>query len=63
MDFDSVDFFTDESLVEDPYPYFEHLRAQCPVVPMAHHGVVAVSGYDEALRSISTPRPSRRATR
>jgi cytochrome P450 len=47
-DFDSVDFFADESLLEDPYPYFDHLRAKCPVVPMAHHGVVAVSGYEEA---------------
>jgi cytochrome P450 len=48
-DFDSVDFFTDPSLLEDPYPYFDHLRAQCPVQPTPHHGVVAVSGYEEAL--------------
>ena len=47
-DYDSVDFFTDESLLEDPYPYFDHLRSQCPVLPTAHHGVVAVSGYEEA---------------
>jgi cytochrome P450 len=45
--YETVDFFTDESLVEDPYPYFEHLRAQCPVAVMPHHGVLAVSGYDE----------------
>ncbi len=48
MDYDSVDFFTDETLLEDPYPYFDHLRSQCPVLPTAHHGVVAVSGYKEA---------------
>jgi cytochrome P450 len=47
-DWDSIDFFMDESLVEDPYPYFEHLRARCPVQPLPHHGVVAVTGYDEA---------------
>ncbi len=47
-DYDSVDFFMDESLVEDPYPYFEHLRSKCPVLPMGSHGVVAVSGYEEA---------------
>jgi cytochrome P450 len=47
-DYDSVDFFTDPSLLEDPYPYFEHLRSQCPVVPTPHYGVVAVSGYREA---------------
>src|SRR6476660_1014015 len=47
-DWETIDFFTDESLVEDPYPYFEHLRARCPVQPLPHHGVVAVTGYAEA---------------
>jgi cytochrome P450 len=47
-DFDRVDFFSDESLLDDPYPYFEHLRAVCPVTPLPHHGVVAVTGYEEA---------------
>src|SRR5688572_1429810 len=48
-DFDTVDFFTDASLVLDPYPYFEHLRSKGPVVHLPHYRVVAVSGYDEAL--------------
>ena len=47
-DWETIDFFSDESLVEDPYPYFDHLRSRCPVQPTAHHGVVAVSGYEEA---------------
>jgi len=47
-EFDDVDFFSDQSLVEDPYPYFEHLRSQCPVTPLHQHGVLAVSGYEEA---------------
>jgi len=47
-DLENVDFFSDPSLLEDPYPYFEHLRSKCPVTPIPHHGVVAVSGYDEA---------------
>ena len=47
-DYDSVDFFMDASLVEDPYPYFDHLRGRCPVLPTAHRGVVAVTGYEEA---------------
>ena len=47
-DYDTADFFTDESLLEDPYPYFDHLRSRCPVLPTAYHGVVAVSGYEEA---------------
>jgi cytochrome P450 len=46
-DFDNIDFFTDESLVNDPYPYFEHLRAKCPVVEEPAQGTLAVTGYDE----------------
>jgi hypothetical protein len=30
-DFDSVDYFTDQCLVADPYPYFDYLRSRCPV--------------------------------
>src|ERR1700694_2769445 len=47
-DYDQVDFFSDASLLKDPYPYFEYLREQCPVTPLPHHGVVAISGLDEA---------------
>ncbi|MBL7489615.1 cytochrome P450 [Frankia sp. AgB1.9] len=47
-DWKTIDFFNDTSLVEDPYPYFDDLRAQCPVLPLPHLGVVAVTGYDEA---------------
>ena len=54
-DYDSVDFFADESLLEDPYPYFEHLRSQCPVLPTNPHGVVAVSGYEEASEIYLNP--------
>ncbi len=56
-DFDQVDFFSDPSLVDDPYPYFEHLRAKCPVSAISPYGVMAVTGYDEACdiyRDIST---------
>ncbi len=48
-DFDSTDFFTDESLIPDPYPYFDHLRATCPVLDQPHQGVLAVTGHQEAL--------------
>lgn len=47
-DWETIDFFSDEGLLEDPYPYFDELRAVSPVLPLAHHGVVAVTGYDEA---------------
>src|SRR4051794_16318224 len=45
-DFDSVDFFKGRELIGDPYPYFDHLRDQCPVQAEPHHGVVMVTGYD-----------------
>jgi cytochrome P450 len=48
-EFEAIDFFRDDSVVADPYPYFESLRAQCPVQRESHHGVVMVTGYDEAL--------------
>jgi cytochrome P450 len=46
-DFSEVNFFTDPGLTADPYPYYEYLRAQCPVVHVPSSGVVAVTGYDE----------------
>jgi cytochrome P450 len=47
-DFDTVDYFTDQSLVPDPHPYFDHLRSKCPVVREPHYGVLAVTGFEEA---------------
>ena len=47
-DWTALDFFNDKALVEDPYPYFDELRSQCPVLHLPHLGVVAVTGYDEA---------------
>jgi cytochrome P450 len=52
---DRVDFFSDSSLNEDPYPYYEHLRSRCPIAPLAHHGVLAVTGYDEAFEIYRNP--------
>jgi cytochrome P450 len=49
IDFDTVDFFRDESLIPDPYPYFDALRERCPVLREPNHDVVMVTGYDEAI--------------
>ncbi|MGI5460362.1 cytochrome P450 [Streptomyces sp. CA-249302] len=49
-DFEAIDFFRDEALVADPYPYFEALRGQCPVHRESHHDVMMVTGYDEAVQ-------------
>jgi cytochrome P450 len=48
--FDEIDFFRDPDLVADPYPYFDHLRSQCPVQREPHQGVVMVTGWEEAAR-------------
>ncbi|MCU1458220.1 MAG: cytochrome, partial [Actinomycetia bacterium] len=48
-DYDAIDFFRGDELVADPYPYFEWLRAQCPVQREQHHDVTMVTGYDEAI--------------
>jgi cytochrome P450 len=45
----SIDFFTDDRLVNDPYPYFAALRGRCPVTREDHHGVTMVTGWQEAV--------------
>ena len=47
-DWKTIDYFGDESLNDDPYPYLKDLRDECPVLPLPHLGVIAVTGYDEA---------------
>ncbi|WIM86756.1 cytochrome P450 [Candidatus Mycobacterium wuenschmannii] len=54
-DFESVDYFTDQSLVPDPYPYYDYLRSSCPVRPATPHGVVAVTGHAVALAAYKDP--------
>src|ERR1700742_420453 len=53
--YDSIDFFTDGSLVPDPHPYFDYLRSQNPVLRLPHYGVVAVTGYEEATEIYKDP--------
>src|SRR5579875_79806 len=53
--FDTVDFFTDPSLVPDPHPYFDYLRSQNPVLQLPHYGAVAVTGYEEATAVYKDP--------
>jgi cytochrome P450 len=48
-DYESTDFFTDQSLVPNPYPYFDHMRSKCPVLDRPDQGVLAVTGHSEAL--------------
>jgi cytochrome P450 len=46
---EATDFFRDKSLFVNPYPYYDHIRAQCPVQREPHHDVVMVTGLDEAV--------------
>ncbi|HVX17390.1 MAG TPA: cytochrome P450 [Acidimicrobiales bacterium] len=47
--FDELDFYTDAAAIDDPYPFFAHWRAKGPVVELPHHGVVAITTYDETV--------------
>lgn len=55
IDYETVDYFTDASLVPDPYPYFDHLRSKCPVTQATPFEVLAVTGYAEALSVYKNP--------
>lgn len=48
-EFAEMDFFRDGRLVENPYPYYEALRQQCPVTRESHYGVTMVTGWEEAV--------------
>jgi cytochrome P450 len=50
-DMEAIDFFRDDTFIADPYPYYEFLRAKCPVTREAHHDVVMVTGYEEAIEA------------
>jgi cytochrome P450 len=44
-----IDYFSDPAVAQDPYTYLEYLRSQGPVAREPHHGVVAVTGYQEVI--------------
>jgi cytochrome P450 family 150 subfamily A5 len=48
-DINKTDFFRDDEMIVDPYPYFEAIRAECPVWREPHHDVVMITGYEEAM--------------
>lgn len=45
----ATNFFRDRSVQDDPYAYFDALRAQSPVWQEPHYGVFMVTGHEEAL--------------
>jgi cytochrome P450 len=54
--FDRTDFFVDDALYDDPYPYYEHLREQRgPVWIDPRHDVAFVVGHDEEMAVLRDP--------
>jgi cytochrome P450 len=46
---ETVNFYTDQSVFDDPHPYYEQLRSQCPVLREPHFGTMMVTGLQEGL--------------
>jgi cytochrome P450 len=43
------DYFTDHSILKEPYAYFEAIRAKGPIYQLPGSGIVVVTGFDEML--------------
>lgn len=43
------DYFTDHSILKDPYAYFEAIRAKGPIYQIPGSGLIVVTGFDEIL--------------
>jgi cytochrome P450 family 150 subfamily A5 len=46
---ETINFFTDRSVQDDPYEYFDILRDRSPVWREPNYGVFMVTGYEEAM--------------
>ncbi len=55
QEFEKYDFFRSDRFINDPYSYFDYLRAQSPVLREPHQGIFMVTGYDEALEIYNDP--------
>ena len=49
-DFEATDFFTDDAIAADPYPFYDAMRGQSPVQRESARDVMMVTGYDEAVQ-------------
>jgi cytochrome P450 len=43
------DYFTDHSVLKDPYEYFEDLFSKCPVHQLEDRDIIFVTGFEEAV--------------
>ena len=51
-----LDYFTDHSILRDPYAYFEALRERGPVYRNAETGMVTITGFQEAVAVLNDPK-------
>lgn len=49
VDIHATNYFRDKDVQNDPYEYYDALRAASPVWQEPHYGVFMVTGYEEAL--------------
>jgi cytochrome P450 family 150 subfamily A5 len=54
-EFENANFFTDRAVQDDPYAYFDWVRAQNPVWRDPHYGVFMVTGHPEAMEIYGDP--------
>jgi cytochrome P450 len=54
-DFETVNFFTDRSIQDDPYAYFDWVREQGPVWQEPRYGVFMITGHPEAMEVYGDP--------
>jgi cytochrome P450 len=54
-DFRKVNFFTDRSVQDDPYPYLDWVREQGPVWQEPRYGTFMITGHPEAMIVYSDP--------
>jgi cytochrome P450 family 150 subfamily A5 len=54
-EFEKTNFFTDRAIQDDPYPFFDWVRAQSPVWREPHYGVFMITGHQEAMAVYGDP--------
>ncbi len=54
-EFESVNFFKDRAIHDEPYGYYDWLRQQSPVWREPHYGVYMVTGFEEAVAVYHDP--------
>ncbi len=54
-EFEDVNFFTNRSIQDDPYPYFDWVRAQSPVWQEPNYGMFVITGHPEAMTVYGDP--------